>query len=194
MKNKSFIVATKSKYKLALISNIIKNFKAIQPLYKEEKNIIMSPDKKCIYLAKEKVKSLIQNHSKSYIIASDQLLICDGKELFKPITKEKAFEQLLFMKNKTSIFYTGLAVYSPIDQKITTDYETCEIKIKNLPEQFLKKYIEEDKPYDCAGAFKIESKGIIITEYIKTKDYTSLIGFPLIKLSNILLKYNYEFF
>ena len=47
-------------------------------------------------------------------------------------------------------------------------------------------YLRREQPYDCAGSAKAEGLGIALIARIETDDPTSLIGLPLIALSEML--------
>ena len=47
-------------------------------------------------------------------------------------------------------------------------------------------YLQREKPYDCAGSAKVEGLGIALISRIETDDPTSLIGLPLIALTEML--------
>ena len=48
------------------------------------------------------------------------------------------------------------------------------------------RYIEREKPFDCAGGFKAEALGITLFERIDTEDPTAIVGLPLIWLAGAL--------
>jgi septum formation protein len=48
------------------------------------------------------------------------------------------------------------------------------------------RYVELERPFDCAGSFKSEGLGIALMERIESTDPTALIGLPLIWLSQAL--------
>jgi len=47
-------------------------------------------------------------------------------------------------------------------------------------------YINQEKPFDCAGSFKCEGLGISLFSAIQSNDPTALIGLPLIALTQML--------
>ena len=49
-----------------------------------------------------------------------------------------------------------------------------------------RRYLRVEQPYDCAGSAKVEGLGITLIERIETDDPTSLIGLPLIALTELL--------
>ena len=50
----------------------------------------------------------------------------------------------------------------------------------------IQRYVEKEQPLDCAGSFKAESLGITLFESIRGDDPNSLVGLPLIRLSEFL--------
>ena len=48
------------------------------------------------------------------------------------------------------------------------------------------RYLDLERPYDCAGSFKAEGYGITLMERIESQDPTGLIGLPLIELNKLL--------
>ena len=64
----------------------------------------------------------------------------------------------------------------------------CRVTFRMLGEDLIERYLQKEKPYDCAGAAKAEGLGIALIARIETDDPTSLIGLPLMALSEMLRK------
>ena len=60
------------------------------------------------------------------------------------------------------------------------------MKLRPLTRRTIEAYVEREKPFDCAGAAKIEKLGIALMESVSSDDPTSLIGLPLMKLTTLL--------
>ncbi len=182
------ILASRSPYKAELLQRLRLEFKSLDPIYVEEHDLALEPVEKARYLAEQKVRSLLGDYPRSFIIGSDQLLYCDGELLKKPGSREKAIEQLKSMRRaKRVCFYTGIALYTPLLERVFSKTVLCRVYLrKNLTDEELENYVDLDQPYNCAGAFKIESLGIILMSRIVTHDYTSLIGLPLIALYGLM--------
>ena len=60
------------------------------------------------------------------------------------------------------------------------------------PTSVIEAYVEREKPFDCAGAAKIERLGIALMESVKSDDPTSLIGLPLMALTTLLTRAGVE--
>jgi septum formation protein len=50
-------------------------------------------------------------------------------------------------------------------------------------------YLAREQPYDCAGSAKSEGLGIALIAAMHTDDPTSLVGLPLIALTDLLAEF-----
>ncbi len=62
----------------------------------------------------------------------------------------------------------------------------CRVFFRKLNEKSIEAYLRREQPYDCAASAKAEGLGIALIERIETEDPTSLIGLPLIALTEML--------
>ena len=69
--------------------------------------------------------------------------------------------------------------------------DTTAVKLRPLSDTEIDRYIEREKPFDCAGGFKVEALGITLFESVESSDPTALIGLPLIWLSSALRQAGY---
>jgi len=58
--------------------------------------------------------------------------------------------------------------------------------MRRLSRAAIERYVAADRPFDCAGSYKLESRGIVLFEEIESKDHTAITGLPLIALVSIL--------
>ena len=63
---------------------------------------------------------------------------------------------------------------------------------KELSKETIKKYLEKEQPYNCAGSLKSEGLGIVLLNSIESLDTTALMGLPLIRLVEMLKKFDIE--
>ena len=137
-------------------------------------------------LAKTKAESIVLKNDNSLIIAADQALQCDKKILGKSGNYNKAKEQLIFMSNRSLTFYTGLCLINTETKIIEEDVVSFRVDFRKLTESEIKNYLVKEKPYDCAGSFKLEKLGISLLKKMNGDDPTALIGLPLIRLCKML--------
>ena len=64
--------------------------------------------------------------------------------------------------------------------------------MRRLSRAAIERYVAADQPLDCAGAYKLESRGIVLFEKIESDDHTAVTGLPLIALVTILRELGYE--
>jgi septum formation protein len=57
---------------------------------------------------------------------------------------------------------------------------------RTLDDRRIESYLSREQPYDCAASAKAEALGIALIARIETDDPTSLIGLPLIALTEML--------
>jgi septum formation protein len=62
----------------------------------------------------------------------------------------------------------------------------CRVTFRKLDDRTIEEYLRREQPYDCAGSAKAEGLGIALIARVDTEDPTSLIGLPLIALSEML--------
>jgi septum formation protein len=60
------------------------------------------------------------------------------------------------------------------------------LRMRPLPREAIERYVAADRPLDCAGSYKLESRGIALFDRIESDDHTAITGLPLIALVSIL--------
>jgi predicted house-cleaning NTP pyrophosphatase (Maf/HAM1 superfamily) len=93
---------------------------------------------------------------------------------------------------QTVTFLTGLCVYDIANDKAKTLIEPFEVVFRTLTKEQIEAYCDAEQPYNCAGSFKSEGLGICLFEKLNGDDPNSLIGLPLIKLSQLLAEFNLD--
>ena len=182
------ILASKSPYRKELLSRLIDNFKCVDSNYDESslKKQIKDPIELSRQLSYQKAVAVQRKSPKSLIIGSDQVCVFNKEVLSKTGDLELSKEQLLKLQGKTHQLITSYVILYE-NTNITRTVIT-ELTMRVLSENQVKKYLITDNPIDCAGSYKLEMKGISLFKYIKTEDYTSIIGLPLITLGSDLIK------
>jgi septum formation protein len=184
---KKIILASSSPYRQQLLRQLQLSFLTAAPNFIEDIDPNVAPALLVRHLALGKAQSLIEVHPDALIIGSDQLFVDQrGRPVGKGGTMEKAFQQLRQMAGKTHCFYTGLALLDSRTGTVQTDYATFSVTFRALSDDQIYNYLQREKPFDCAGSFKIEGLGIALIEKMAGEDYNALIGLPLIKLVSML--------
>lgn len=138
-------------------------------------------------LALEKARAAAASQSgPALIIGSDQACALDGRILGKPGGHEAAKRQLRDCSGRRVDFHTGLALLDTAGNRHWLHVEPFRVHFRQLTDPEIDAYLERERPYDCAGSFKVESAGICLFEALEGRDFNSLIGLPLIALCDLL--------
>jgi septum formation protein len=141
-------------------------------------------------LAYHKASSLVSDEPDAAIIGCDQLVWCQSQILGKPATFERAVDQLETMAGETHELITALVVIS--GERTYRHTDVTKLWMRRLSRLAIERYVAADQPLDCAGSYKLESRGIVLFDKIETVDHTAITGLPLIALTTILRDLGFE--
>ncbi len=135
-------------------------------------------------LALNKASSLVDEEPEAAIIGCDQLVSFQGQIFGKPGTASQAVEQLAAMAGRTHELITAIVVIRGGEGVCHTDI--TRLRMRRLSRDAIERYVAADQPIDCAGSYKLESRGIVLFDRIESDDQSAITGLPLIALVNIL--------
>jgi septum formation protein len=182
---RSIVLASTSPYRRELLSRLRLSFTVQAPDIDEDPRPGEAPRDTALRLAQAKAYAVARQAPSSIVIGSDQVADVDGEALSKPGTHEAALAQLVRMQGRQVVFHTAVSVVDPSGQ-VQTDCVPTRVHFRSLPTTQLERYLQAEHPYDCAGAAKIESLGIVLVDAVTADDPTALIGLPLIRLTSML--------
>lgn len=184
------ILASTSRYRRALLERLGVPFTAVSPACDEEalKDPSLAPQALAEHLAEAKAASIAHQHPQAVVIGSDQLAAVeiDGRWtiLGKPGTAARAVDQLAMMSGRTHVLITAMVVARGSERWRHTDL--TKLTMRRLDREALERYVAADQPLDCAGAYKLECRGIALFESIASADASAITGLPLLALTRIL--------
>jgi septum formation protein len=182
----TLILASSSPYRKALLERLQTPFFALSPGVDETLKPGETPLQATCRLAYEKARTLAEQHPDSVVIGSDQLCEHAGRPLGKPETLDRAIEQLQALSGQTVVFHTALCVLDgPRNQRYDAVIDS-EVEYRTLSLPMIRRYLEKEPAFDCAGAAKIELLGISLVASVRSEDPTALMGLPLIKTVEFL--------
>ena len=185
------VLASTSKYRKLLLDRLGLSYTAANPRVDEEAFTAPALDALALLLAKAKAESVAASHGDAYILGSDQLVDLAGERLGKPGTLEKAEEQLRLLSGKTHRLVTAVALLHP-DGTLETALDVHLMRLREMTEAEIKRYVARERPIDCAGSYKVESLGISLCEKVEGADFTAIIGLPLIAVCGLLRRAGFE--
>lgn len=180
------VLASSSPYRRQLLERLRFNFIATSPDVDETPLKNESPLELTKRLSISKAKALASQYPDHLIIGSDEVACCEGKIMGKPHQFDRAFEQLKSVSGKTVTFYTGLALFNSQTQALQVDSIPFHVHFRELSDVAITRYLDIEKPFNCAGSIKAEGLGICFFRAMEGDDITSLMGLPLIRLIDML--------
>ena len=184
----TLVLASTSRYRRELLMRLGIDFTTAAPAVDEAALAGDAPAQTAARLAMAKAQAVAASHPGALVIGSDQLAELDGQPLGKPGSPAAACAQLAACSGRTVNFHTALCV---IDARgvtpIARDALDCpRVVFRMLDADAIARYVEAERPLDCAGSFKAEGLGIALFERIESGDPTALVGLPLIALARLL--------
>lgn len=180
------ILASSSPYRRELLVRLMIPFEVMAPDVDEAPMPGESPEVLVERLAVAKAQAVAVQHANTLVIGSDQVAVYDGKIAGKPLTHDRAVEQLRMASGKAVMLYTGLALINSASGRIQSEVIPFRVVFRALTGSQIENYLRKEQPYHCAGSVKSEGLGIALLERFEGDDPNALIGLPLIRLVRML--------
>jgi len=180
------ILGSTSRYRRELLERLRLPFETAAPEVDEAPRAGESPEALARRLALAKAQAVAARFPQALVIGSDQVADLAGQPIGKPVTHERAVEQLRAMRGRTVVFQTAVAVVCAATGFVGEDLAAVRVRFRGLSDADIERYLRAEQPYDCAGSAKAEGLGIALLEAIDSDDPTALIGLPLIRAAALL--------
>jgi len=180
------VLASTSTYRRMLLERFQLPFETARPDVDETALPGEPPPDTANRLAAAKARAVADDYPDALIIGSDQVAHLDDLVFGKPGTVERAIEQLHLMSGQTVVFHTALAVLNTRTGHLQSASEPTQVRFRTLGSDEIVRYVEKERPLDCAGSAKSEALGITLLEALSGNDPTALVGLPLIALARML--------
>ncbi len=180
------VLASGSAYRKALLERLGLQFEVVAPAVDEKPLPEEGPEDTALRLSVLKARALEKSHRGALIIGCDQVASSGAKRFGKPGDHANAVRQLRELSGEAVDFHTALSLLDSRSNQLQSRIVPCRVTFRVLDEARVEAYLRREQPYDCAGAARAEGLGIALISRIETEDPTSLIGLPLIALSEML--------
>ena len=117
------------------------------------------------------------------VVAADTIVVCDGKILGKPHSKEEAVRMLSMLSGRSHFVMTGVTVRR--GEQIHSCTEITEVFFRELSQREILRYVESGDPMDKAGAYGIQGGAALFAEKLQG-DYYNVMGLPVCRLTQML--------
>jgi len=180
------VLGSTSRYRAELLRRVLPDFEQRAPGTDEAPLPDETPRDRALRLAVAKARAVADGLEDALVIGSDQVAELAGVVLDKPGTIERAREQLLASSGRQVHFHTALCLHDTRSGNDSVHVDHTVVTFRSLSPEEIDRYIERERPLDCAGSFKCEGLGISLFERIENEDPSALIGLPLIALARLL--------
>ena len=196
------ILASQSPRRKELLEQIDLEFE-ICPAKGEEIITKTIPEEVVMELSKQKaeeVAAMVSTFGESHkdittpsdilVIGADTVVAYDGKILGKPVDEADAKRMLTMLAGNTHSVFTGVTLVL-IDKSGRAGeivfYEKTDVKMHEMTEAEIERYIATGEPMDKAGSYAIQGKCAIYVEKIDG-DYNNVVGLPITRIYQELKK------
>jgi septum formation protein len=180
------ILASSSTFRRELLSRLMIPFDVAIPDIDETPHPGEPPAQLVERLAIAKAQVIAARQPDALIIGSDQVAVHGNEIVGKPLTHERAVQQLQTASGRAVTLYTGLALVNSTTGRVQSEVVPFRVVFRRLTDQQIESYLRKETPYHCAGSVKSEGLGVALLERFEGEDPATLIGLPLIRLVRML--------
>ena len=121
------------------------------------------------------------------LLTSDTLVLCEGRVMGKPHSREEAIDMLRWLSNREHKVITAITLRDSKQCRTTSD--TAIVHFKELSDKEIEYYVDTYKPFDKAGAYGIQEWiGYIGIDRIEGS-YFTIMGLPVHLVYQELVKF-----
>lgn len=182
------ILASTSRHRRGLLTRAGFIFEVIAPGVDEDALKDDRPARDlALMLAQAKARAVATSRPDAIVIGSDQVCMLGDMRLDKGGSRSAAIEQLSAMAGRTHELVTAMAVMH--NGAMQTHVEVAKLTMRQLAPDQIARYVDADEPIDCAGSYRLESRGVTLFSRIETHDHTAIVGLPMLALTEILSRF-----
>jgi septum formation protein len=170
------ILASSSPRRQELLKKITKDFIIIVPSV-DERLLDSSIKAKDMALEESRIKAyeVFSKHPDDEVLASDTIVLLNGKILGKPIDEEDAIRMLKEEQGKKQIVFSGYTYLSK-GKEVSRSVSTA-VYFNKLSDEQIIDYVKKYQPFGKAGAYGIQDEAGLI-DHIEGS-YYNVMGFPI---------------
>ena len=123
------------------------------------------------------------------VLAADTTVALGNSILSKPTDREDAVAMLKQLSGSTHQVYTAVAVkfYDSVKETLSV----TEVRIRELTDEEIRRYVSSGDPLDKAGAYGIQGKASMFIESINGS-YSGVVGLPVFETAQLLGNFGFQ--
>jgi len=191
MNSHRLVLASSSRYRAAVLERARIDVEVRPPSFDEraldEWFATWGVDRYVVEVALGKARAVAAGLGGGVVLAADQVAVLDGVLLTKPVTRDRAVEQLLAMSGRTHELVNGVVVVAAPDGPELTAVDRHRVTMARYGRSEAAAYVERFAPLDCVGAYRIEDDAGLIAEVEGSGD-DGVIGLPVGVVRDLLAR------
>jgi septum formation protein len=180
-----FILASASPRRAEILRTLGIDFESISPDIVEEHVDGEAPADFVTRAARAKVAAVAARLDRGLVFGADTVVVIDGRPLGKPSSVESAREMLQMLSGRWHAVMTGIAVRDVEGARELADHDKTLVRFRDLTADEIDAYVATDEPYDKAGAYAIQGRGMLFVEEI-AGNYQNVVGLPVPLLQKLV--------
>lgn len=150
-----------------------------------------SPEEYVMELSKRKATEVTSKLTEGIVISADTIGYMNNEKFEKPKSREEAFKNIKKLSGKINYAVTGVTIIDIEKNKKVTFAEKTEVYFKEMSDEEVNWYIDNEKSvYDCAG-YSIETCGSLFISKVDGS-YTNIVGLPISRIYEEIKKFGYS--
>jgi len=194
---RTLVLASQSPRRKELLGNTGIAFKTFSVQVSEFLNENLNLDDAIMAIARQKAEAIVEpikslNLKDILILASDTLVILNGKVLGKPIDEGQAYDFLRRLSGQTHEVKTSICFYDTVTKRSISEIESSFVTFKNLSDEEIWAYIKTGDPMDKAGAYGIQNTAR--TFIVKLEgELDTVMGLPVKRVLRVIKENGWKF-
>lgn len=141
----------------------------------------------------DRIAATEESSEGTILLGADTVVALNGQILGKPRDKADAVHMLQMLSGTAHSVFTGvtLILQRAESREMISFFEETKVFMYPMTEDEIAAYVASEEPMDKAGAYGIQGKGAVYIEKI-AGDYNNVVGLPLAKIYQLLLKSGIE--
>jgi len=180
------ILASTSPYRSGILGRLGLAFESQAPGVDEALRAGESPRSRALRLARAKAEAVAARCPDAWVIGSDQVADLGGQVLEKPGNAARCQEQLAAESGRSVEFHTAVVLLRHSPRGSAEHVDRTVVRFRILAAGEIARYVELERPFDCAGGFRSEGLGAALFSSMDTADPAALVGLPVIWLAAAL--------
>jgi septum formation protein len=185
---RSFILASASPRRRALLRQIGLSFRVIPSRVEEVNRSAMEPRRHALHWATVKAEEVAHRYPDEWVLGADTIVVLEGTVLGKPADDPAAARMLSRLSGRGHEVITGLCLVS--ERAAVQEQLAVETKVfmKRFTPAEIQGYIATGEPMDKAGAYGIQGVGGCLVERIEGS-YSNVVGLPICETVGLLRRH-----